>query len=250
MDQRPRALPRVMTIKADTAADASSSETEVPWERIEQFVGQLTHDVRNGLNALELQLTFLGEISTDPEASEEVKLIRKTLVDVTRHLQLVRTTTALPFLNKLDYPAGDFFEDLRERFDRQETAAKARVRWRVEVGAASLSVDPETTMSALLELLANALRFSSEGTEIIFAVALDAAAAAVILRESQPAAPAIPLEDWGRSPLLSTRRGAYGLGLFRARRIVEAQGGSYGVEYSAAEQALTTRITLPLARLP
>ena len=64
---------------------------QVPWDRVERFVGQLTHDVRNGLNALELQLTFLGEISTDPEALEEVKRLRGTLLDVTRQLQTVKT---------------------------------------------------------------------------------------------------------------------------------------------------------------
>ena len=240
-----------MTNKADIAApDTGSSATEVPWERIEQFVGQLTHDVRNGLNALELQLTFLGEISTDPEAAEEVKLIRKTLVDVTRQLGAVRIATAVPPLNKLDYPAADFFEDLQERFERLETAGKARVQWHVSVGTAALSVDPETTMSAFLELLANALRFGGEGSAVTFTGTVDAGAAVVTLRETPSPPPAIPPQAWGRSPLLSTRRGAYGLGLFRVRRILESQGGSYRVEYTAPDQTLTTRVTLPLARVP
>ena len=240
-----------MSIKADIASpDAGSRATAVPWERIEQFIGQMTHDVRNGLNALELQLTFLGEISTDPEAAQEVKLIRKTLLDVTRQLGAIRNSTAVPPLNKLDYPATDFFEDLQERFERQDVAGKSRVQWQVDAGAVFLSVDPETTMSALLELLANALRFGGEDADIRFTVAAGPAAAVVTLRETPTPPPVILLETWGRSPLLSTRRGAYGLGLFRVRRILESQGGSYGVEYAASDQTLTTRVTLPLARVP
>jgi signal transduction histidine kinase len=239
-----------MTSTDPAAAPASLSVTEVPWERIEQFVGQLAHDVRNGLNALELQLTFLGEISTDPEAAAEVKLIRKTLSDVTRQLQVVRNSVAAPSLNKLDYPAKDFFEDLQERFERQEATGKARVRWQIDVAAVSLSIDPETTMSAFLELLANALRFGGETTAIIMTASVDADRVAVTLRETPSPMPAFPLEAWGRSPLLSSRRGAYGIGLFRVRRILESQGGSYRVEYSAFDQTLTTRVTLPLAGTP
>ena len=239
-----------MTSTDPVAASASPSATEVPWERIEQFVGQLAHDVRNGLNALELQLTFLGEISTDPEAAAEVKLIRKTLSDVTRQLQAVRNSTAAPSLNKLDYPAKDFFEDLQERFERQEAAGKARVQWQIDMGAVSLSIDPETTMSAFLELLANALRFGGAGTAVIMTAAVNADAASVTLRETPSPAPAFPLEAWGRSPLLSSRRGAYGIGLFRVRRILESQGGSYRVDYSEPDQTLITRVTLPLVGTP
>ena len=90
----------------------------VPWDRFERFVGQLAHDVRNGLNAIELQLTFLGEISTDPEAIDEVKRLRATLNQVTKQLQAVKTVTAPVSPNTLDYPAVDLFEDLRERLER------------------------------------------------------------------------------------------------------------------------------------
>ena len=239
-----------MTSTDTAAASASLSTTEVPWERIEQFVGQLAHDVRNGLNALELQLTFLGEISTDPEAAAEVKLIRKTLSDVTRQLQAVRNSTAAPSLNKLDYPAKDFFEDLQERFERKEAAQKARVRWQIGLGAVSLSIDPETTMWAFLELLANALRFGGKEAAIAVAASANVDAVAVTLVETPCSPPAVALETWGRRPLLSTWRGAYGIGLFRVRRILESQGGSYHVEYSASDETLTTRVTLPLAGTP
>lgn len=235
-----------MTIEP-AAAEANRSATEVPWDRVERFVGQVTHDIRNGLNAIELQLTFLGEICTEPEAAKEVKLIRRTLVDVTRQLQSLRSVTSLPLLQKLDYPAKDFFEDLQERFERQAPPAKTRVQWHISAGSASLRVDPEVTMWVFLELLTNALRFAAEGTPIDFRVAETGDALVATLHESPAAEPLFAPEQWGRSPLLSTRRGSHGLGLFRVRRILEAQGGDYHVEYSARDQTLITRVGLPLA---
>ena len=75
-------------------SEASGELPAVPWDRVERFVGQLTHDIRNGLNALELQLTYLGEISTDPEAADEIKRLRATVGNVTRQLQTLRTATS------------------------------------------------------------------------------------------------------------------------------------------------------------
>ena len=69
------------------------------------FVGQLTHDVRNGLNALELQLTFLGEISTDPEAVDGDQAAAGTLTDITRQLQALQGVDRPRSSAPVEYPA-------------------------------------------------------------------------------------------------------------------------------------------------
>ena len=212
---------------------------------MEKFVGQVTHDVRNGLNALELQLTYLGEICTDPEAAEETKRLRASLNDLTRQLQALRASTAAPTVHAMDYPADEFFADLRERFERLH---KLPVTWQIEVGSLSLAVDPELTMTAFLELLGNATHFASE--EVIFAtwVATAGSAVEVTLTERKSLnTPPIATENWTREPLRSGRRSAYGLGLFRAARILEAQGGSISVRYSGPEHQLITAVALPTA---
>jgi signal transduction histidine kinase len=229
------------------SAAANSSVPPVPWERVERFVSQLIHDVRNGLNALELQLTLLGEVSPDPEVAAEVKALRGTLLDVTRQLQAVKSFTGPVSPHLLRYPAADFFEDLRDRFGRLHPDADGRVAWKIVVGGdIALAIDPELSLSALLELLANALHFGGERAAIGFlAEARPDGGVTVTLRESLDTPPAIAPEDWGLTPLLTTRRNAYGLGLFRVRRIVAAQGGSLDVEYSAGNRVLATAITLP-----
>ena len=218
----------------------------VPWDRVERFVGQLTHDIRNGLNALELQLTFLGEISTDAEAVDEVKRVRATLGNVTRQLQTLRIATGAVHPYAMEYPAAEFFDDLRERLVKLHPGASERFVWETRLDAGfMLSVDPELTLNALLELLSNALSFAGDSTSQIRAVVMAAGEkATVCLHEPHAAPPAILLADWGRAPLLTTRRGAYGLGLFRVRRSIEAQGGALEVEYSEENQILTTTVAL------
>jgi K+-sensing histidine kinase KdpD len=223
----------------------------VPWARIDRFIGQLTHDVRNGLNALELQLTLLGELSANAEVIAEVKALRGTLFDITRQLQAVKASTSPVSPHLLPYPAADFFEDLEDRFRRLHPQAVPQVAWKILVAGVSVEIDPELSLHALLELLANALHFGgSKAMVSLLAEACPAGGVTVTLRESRQEPPALAPEDWGRAPLLSSRRNAYGLGLFRARQIIEAQGGTLHAGYSQATHVLTTALTLPAAGDP
>ena len=185
----------------------------MPWQRVDQFVGQFSHDIRNGLNSLELQLTFLGEISTDPEAVQEVKRLRGSIADLTRQIQAVRLATGSVQPHPFPYPAGDFIEDLRERFNRQHADAAARVRWQTAIGTVALAIDPELTLAALLELLAKRLpvhhaRHADHRAGRRGRRPCDVLPPGATLRAAYP----MPTDDWGRTPFLSTRRGGYGLG--------------------------------------
>ena len=220
----------------------------VPWPQVERFIGLFTHDVRNGLNALELQLTFLGEISDDPDAKAEVKRMRGSVAEITRQLQAVRLAAGTPAPHAFSYPAADFAEDLRERFNRQRADTPARVQWEIEPGTASVEVDPELSLTALLELLANALFHAAEGSVVRVHAACNATAMSLSIRQTLAAAPATSPESWGRTPFSSSRRDGYGLGAFRARRIIESQEGTLRFTYSEADQSLVTTVMLPAAK--
>ena len=219
----------------------------VPWTRVEKFVGQLSHDLRNGLNACELQLTFLAEISTDPDAVTEVKGLRTTLNGITKQLQSIRVATGAVKAHTLEYPATDLFEDLQERFSRVHPEAACRIEWKSEASTQTLvRLDPDVTLSAALELLNNALHFADVGTPLVARLKERNKQVLLCVEESLDTMPDSP-EDWGRSPLKSTRRGAYGLGLFRARRSLEAQGSQLDFHYQPEQKRLVATITLPAA---
>lgn len=236
-------------------ADARPLPT-VPWERVDRFIGQFTHDLRNGLNALELQLTLLSELNQDATLAEDIVAMRTTLSNLSREMQAVRTAAGPVSPSPIPYPAGDLLEDLRER---QEKRASGAFRWDFapEVSALTLNVDPELLLAALLHLLGNALRFRETA----------AAGLTVEARVSDPKTGTFPahgllfelteakstppltgaLSGWGNEPLCSTRRGSYGLGLFHVRRIIEAMGGTLraAVSSTTSPTSLVTTIWLP-----
>ena len=220
----------------------------VPWERVESFIGQLSHDLRNSLNACELQLTFLAEISTDPDASSEVKSLRSTLNSITKQLQTIRSAVGSSKAHKLAYPANDLLEDLRERFQRLHPAVTRRIDWKTEVeDSRVVDIDPEITLGAVLELLNNATVFADLETPIACEIGEMDGQVHCSVTEQLETEPAVAVSDWGYLPLLSTRRGAYGLGLFKARRSLQAQGSTLTFQYSAANKTLAATIALPLA---
>ena len=43
------------------------------------FVRQLSHDLRNDLNAIELQSAYIGELTQDQELTTEIKRLREVV---------------------------------------------------------------------------------------------------------------------------------------------------------------------------
>ena len=64
-----------------------SDEIQIPLTKVVQFVRQFGHDLRNHLNAADLQSTYLGEIADDPEVKAEAKRLREMLSVVTASVQ-------------------------------------------------------------------------------------------------------------------------------------------------------------------
>ncbi len=227
----------------------------VPWERVDNFLGQFTHDLRNGLNALELQLTLVGELNQDATLGEDIVAMRATLSSLSREMQAVRVAAGPVSPNPIPYPAADLLEDLRER---QEKRGAGAFEWQLDPDLfdLTLEIDPEQVLTALLQVLANAVRFRDAAADALPAFKArigdgpSAGAAGrgltIELHEAKAAPlPAETLAAWGSEPLHLTKRGGYGLGLFHARRILEAHGATLRASWSssAAKGGAGTLIT-------
>jgi len=51
----------------------------VPWSDTVRFVRQLSHDLRNDLNAIELRSAYIGELTQDQELTSEIKRLREVV---------------------------------------------------------------------------------------------------------------------------------------------------------------------------
>jgi K+-sensing histidine kinase KdpD len=211
-----------------------------------KFVRQLAHDLRNHLNAAELQSAYLAEIAKDGESKEEITRLRKMISEIGANLQRVTTALSTAKLTEMSYGAADFIDDLRRRLAADYPDKSASFEWKVEVGNATLNIDPQLLLPALFELFANA--FCHDPGEGLISVAARVENNRFVFTIDEPKQKfESSTENWGREPMRAVRQGHYGLGLHRTWGIIEAHQGDLEARYDGGAAHLITRVTLPLA---
>ena len=137
-------------------------------------------------------------------------------------------------------------EDLRTKINHDFPTESAEVTWDTQLGDAILNVDPQLLQEAFTEFFANAFRHDRCKEPVLVNAKIDNDRFLFTLHEPK-AGFELPTENWGREPLRKISLRHYGLGLNRARAIIEAHGGKLHAQYDPKISALITTLTLPLS---
>jgi len=224
----------------------ANPEIQVSMPEVVKFVRQLAHDLRNDLNAAELQSAYLIEIAEAGELKDEIKRLRGMISQVGTNLQSLTVALGQPRLTEMPYSAADFVDDLRQKLEANYPAESAKVKWDVQTDEAELQIDPQLLLPALLELFGNAFRHGRGEGPILVTARTENGRFTFSLREPKTKFEH-STEQWGREPLRRVSQGHYGLGLHRTRGIIEAHGGELKARYEPDTSFLITTVTLPLA---
>jgi K+-sensing histidine kinase KdpD len=221
-------------------------DIQVSMPDIVKFVRQLSHDLRNHLNAVELQSAYIAELAEDSEMKEEIKRLRAMISEVGQSLQRVTSALSTARLTLMRYGAADLVEDLGRKLANDDPDESAKIKWDVQVGDAALQIDPQLLQPALLELFANAFRHERAEGVISVEVRIENNCFGFTIREPKRSFKS-STGNWGREPMRTVGQGHYGLGLHRSRSIIEAHGGQLNARYDLPESSLITTVVLPLA---
>ena len=145
----------------------------------------------------------------------------------------------------MSYGAADFVEDLRRKLAAEYPDESAKMEWSVQVGDATLPIDPQALQQAFLELFANAFRHDRAEGAILVEARIDGDRFLFTIREPKGSFDR-STEKWGREPLRTIGQGHYGLGLHRSRVIIEAHRGQLNARYDSPASSLITTVVLPL----
>ena len=220
-------------------SEAPAAGESITWENFAKFVRQLSHDLRNQLNAAELQAALVGELSSDAELKPELLRLRQLVSQLGVTLQQLSAAVAPPRPTLLPYTAADLVSDLRQAMARD--FPERTVNWDMQADSATVNIDPGLIGWTMTELVSNAVRHGATG-DIEVKVAEESGQ--LICSVTEKKANAVDPKQWGKL-LGRLTHGHYGLGLRRARDIIAAHGGELTSEFDPASSTLTSRIVLP-----
>jgi K+-sensing histidine kinase KdpD len=236
-------------LTAPRQSPAGTPARDVPWNNLVHFVRQLSHDLRNHLNAIELQSTFLSELAEDAEFKTEIRRLREMTSELGLALQKLTTSVGQPVLHLMTYRATDFLEDVRAKIAAERPKDSGSIVWNVHFAEENLELDPQLMQEAILELFANAFLHDRGEGNLSVQAGVEEDCFVFELREPKKNFN-VQTDNWGGEPLHSVGRGHYGLGLHRVRSIVENHQGRLQARYVPGTSSLHTKITVPLLRSP
>src|SRR6266478_718528 len=139
------------------AEPSFEDRTDVPnvaWRDVVHFIRQLSHDLRNLLNAIELQSAYISELEPNDELKREIKRLREMISGLTSTLQSLSKAVSVVKPNLISYPAADFVEDLRRKISQGHYGLGLnRVRAIVEAHGGELYAQHNPNVPALTTTL-------------------------------------------------------------------------------------------------
>ena len=230
---------------AEQPFENRTDDLNVAWIDVVRFIHQLSHDLRNHLNAIELQSAYISELVREDELKSEIKRLREMISGLTSALQSISNAVSGVKPNLIPYRAADLVEDLRKKIDHDFSGKGAAITWNIQVGDVTLNVDPQLLQEAFIELFANAFRHNNDRGTLVATAGMDKSRLLFTLQEPKSRFD-LPTENWAREPLRKVSQGHYGLGLNRVRAIVEAHGGEIYAHYDPNASVLSTTLALPV----
>ena len=221
--------------------DHMDANPDLPWSRVAAFIRQHTHDVRNHLNSLELESSLMTDLISDPEAAECLGRIRSQIRTLATNLRALSGKFQEPKVATAPIAASDVFEIWKEQWSALPD--RPQMEWKNDLGNQMLEVDAGSIAAVFTELLTNAKIFGTGETLVALA---RADKSNVIFELREPKREALDPTGWGMTPLSSTRRHGYGLGLWEVERAVRANHGQINRCYSPEDRCLSTTLSFSL----
>jgi signal transduction histidine kinase len=231
-------------------------------QRVDQsrqlFLAILAHDLRNPLNAITMSAATLSLTEVpDPESAEIAARITASAMAMGRMIGdlLDFTASGLGAAMPLSPTDADFAGLCQEVIEETRAANPTRTIHFDSHGDLTGHWDAARLRQVVSNLLGNAVQHGDESAPIQMTAQSDASGVQLSIRNPGPPIPADAIPTIfdplvrGASPDTTKRRrpGSIGLGLYVAREVVAAHGGTINVESSAAD-GTTFTVHLPRRR--
>jgi signal transduction histidine kinase len=210
-----------------------------------RMAAKISHEVRNPLNALGLNIEMLGDTVADREARKSLAAMSAAIDRLNAvaesYLSMARTGTARPEATDLRGLLGNLEALIRPECQRRGLTLEMAV----EEGLPTLRADPTRLEQAILNLLKNAMEATAQGGRLGVRAARENGGIALTVWDEGSGIPKETLPHVFE-PFFTTKAKGTGLGLAITHEIVREQGGTVDCE-SEPGRGTRFRLHLPTA---
>ena len=212
----------------------------------------IAHDMRSPLLALQMSVELLGDMvpATEPDAATLTATARRGAAQVVEMVsQMLDVSRLESGKMELHCEPADLVELARNAIATLRPLAAERTLELVAPASVPADIDANLMLRVISNLLGNAIKFTKPDGHIRLAVQLAEEHPRVAVIDDGPGIPPehhhLIFEKFGQASA-GARRGGSGLGLTFCKMVVEAHGGTIGLE-SEPGRGSTFWFTLPAA---
>jgi signal transduction histidine kinase/CheY-like chemotaxis protein len=241
----------------DSDLKESRAQAEAASRMKDEFLATLSHELRTPMTPILGWSQILKRLSQDePKVLQAATVIERNALVQTRIIDdLLDMSRIVSGKIRLDIRGYDLAEVVDAAVEAVQAAASARgiaLEASVDRDVPPLRGDPERIQQVVWNLLANAIKFTADGT-VRVAAHLDGSTVRVVVSDTGlgigPEFLPHVFERFRQADSSATREhGGLGLGLSIVKQLVELHGGSVAVASAGRGEGTTFTITLPVVR--
>jgi signal transduction histidine kinase len=215
-----------------------------------QYSNELAHEIKNPLNAINIQMSLLEreigkhDLSTGEELADVVKVVKE---EISRLNKLA--TDCLNFsksgdLERKDEDIGQIFDELLSLITPHAELNGINISMKILTGCPQVLVDKDKLKQALLNIIINAIDVMTGGGDIEINISKEDDRLHISLKDTGPGIPA-EQHDKIFDLFYSTKNGGTGVGLAVTKNIIHAHGGD--ISFRELNKGAEFIIELPLS---
>ncbi|MHC4321615.1 MAG: two-component system sensor histidine kinase NtrB [Planctomycetota bacterium] len=215
-----------------------------------QYSNELAHEIKNPLNAINIQMSLLereigkNDLSSGKELADIVKVVKEEISRLNKLARDCLSFSKSGDLERTEEDIGRILEELLSLTTPHADLNGVNIYLTMPGGCPQILVDRDKLKQALLNIILNAIEAMTGGGDITINVSKRDGCSNISIKDTGPG---IPEEQHDKifDLFYSTKSGGTGVGLAVTKNIIHAHGGN--IRFEKLENGAECVIELPLS---